>query len=131
MCRQNQRYVPQLLQQAARKVCVPSVAVHDVDIRERARHDQILQQRREQFRMPWVTGRDLNGRLHTQNLQIPLKIVLIAKTQHPDRVFTLVERGELSGEILDMHAGAAVDVRRVSFVNTAIVIVDSVAGAHR
>ena len=55
-------------------------------------------------------------------LQIPLKVVLIAETQHPDRVFTLVERGELSGQILDVHTGPAVDMRRVSFVNTAIVI---------
>ena len=80
--------------------------------------------------MPWVTERELNGRPHASELQIPLTAFLIAETQHPDRVFTLVERGEFPCQILDVHTGPAVDMRRVSFVNTPIVI-DSAPWAHQ
>lgn len=63
--------------------------------------------------MPWITGRQLNGSLNTLHLQIAANVLLGAKTQHTDRVDTVVERGEFSRQILDVHSRPAVDVRRI------------------
>src|SRR5436190_11622362 len=92
---------------------VPGVTVHDVDAGERAGHLEVLKQRRKQLGMAWVLSRQLNGGDDATNVQVPSVFALLAEAQYLYRVSAPVERGQLPGQILDVDAGAAVDVRRI------------------
>src|SRR5918993_2278484 len=98
-----------MLGQAAAEVRVPGVTVHDVDVREGARHLEIQKQRRKQLCMAWVLGRHLDGRTDATNLQIPEVFSLISETQHSYRVAPVVERGQLARQVLHMDPGPAID----------------------
>ena len=110
---ENQRHVLQVFPEAAGQVRVPRVTVHDVYVGERACHHEILKQRRKYLCVPRILRRQLHGRSNTLHVQIALMSVLIPETQHLDGVPAGVERSELSRQILHMHSGATVDVRRI------------------
>src|SRR6478736_4654309 len=92
---------------------VPGVTVHDVYAGERAGHLEVLKQRGKQLGMAWVLSRQLNGGDDAANVQVPPIFALRPEAQHLYRVSAAVEPGQLPGQILDVYAGAAVDVRRI------------------
>ena len=75
-----------------------------------AGHHQVLLQRVEQLDVAGILGGDLHRRLDAVDDQGWRAFGLIAEGEHADEVAPFLERGELPGQVLDMHAGAAVDV---------------------
>ena len=103
----------QHLYQAAREVRVPGVAVHHIGGAHRAAHDEILEQGREELRVTGILGRQGDGGLDPGDRQARRAFTLSAEAQNLHLMTAAVERGELAGQILHVHARAAVHVRRV------------------
>ena len=111
--RQHERDVLQHLHEAARKVRIPRVTVHDVRVGQCAAHQQVLQQRGKQLRVSRILRRQSHWRLDARDRQVLQALPLIAERQDLDVVAPLVQGGELAREVLDVDARAAVHVRRV------------------
>jgi hypothetical protein len=110
---EHERGTVQVFSKATGQVRVPRVAVHDVDVVEPAAHDEILQQRGEQLRVARILGGQFDWRPYALDPQRPPGLALVAKAQHAHDMAAPIERRELPGQVLNVHAGPAVDVWRV------------------
>ena len=109
--REHESRVGERPRQTAREVGVPCVTVDDVRPIHRAHHHQITRQSVQQPLVPRILRRNLRGRIYPAHAQIPAALILTAKCKHVDIVDAALQACQLPGQILDVNARAAVNVR--------------------
>src|SRR5436305_1783101 len=77
------------------------------------RHGQVADQRVHHLAVAHVPAGDGAGRADPLDREVALLGRLVAEAQDADAVSAVVKAGQLPGQVLDVDAGAAVDVRRI------------------
>ena len=103
----------QLADQAPGQVGVPGVAVDHVGLGQGRGHDQVADERVHELAVPRVAAGDGAPLRDAPHRQVAVPAGLVAEAEDLDGVGAAVEPGQLAGQVLDVDAGAAVDVRRV------------------
>ncbi len=111
--REDELGAGELLGEEAREVAVPRVPVDDVGVADGPGHREVAHERVHEFGVARVANGDLGGGLDAAHAEVAGALVLRAEAEHVHVVRAAVEPGELAGEVLDVDAGPAVDVRRV------------------
>ena len=103
----------ELPSQAATEVTVPGMAMDDVDIPDHPRHDQVAEHRLQEPLVLGILKGECELGVDPLDPQVSLADVLVAKADHGDLVGSVIDAGQLPGEVLDVDPCAPVDIRRV------------------
>ncbi len=87
--------------------------MHDVGRVELADHREVADERFEEPLVPGIARGQLHVGVDAEDAGMAIGIALVAETEDIHRIRPAVQSGQFAREVLDVDAGAAVDVRRV------------------
>ena len=92
---------------------VPGMAMHHVDVGQRARHLKVSEHCFEELRVPGILRGELELRFEPSHLKVVVPKRLIAEAKDLNGVDTPFDPGQFPSEVLNMNSRAPVDVRGI------------------
>ena len=105
MRREDKRRTQGLLEQRARKVGVPGVAVDHVGLFQQAHHGHVPEQGVHKGTVSWIPGFREREMIDTCYFPLRGDLLLISEAEQSYRVFSPPDSPERAGKILDMNPG--------------------------
>src|SRR5918992_355228 len=101
MGREYQTGAEERLQEAAREVSIPGMAVHDICVGDRPCHHDVAHHRLQKPLMATILRGGVEVRVYALDREILLLSPLIAETQNGHAVCSVFQIGQLTREVFD------------------------------